>query len=227
MKIGLNLPNYDRLGNVDAMVAIGQAAEERGFASLWVTDHVLVPTKNPHPYGNFRRRGRNADTYITAIKELWTSEAPRFGRAPIAFDDVIFSPANRELPPIPVVVGGASDAALRRVATIGDGWHAFQRTPEQIAAGVALIRTMTGRPFTVDLRLPVAPGRRVAAGVDPRIAVSGSAQSMIDQILTWQEAGVDQLVLEPDATDLDSFLIDMDLLAEQVMPAVTSTSGRG
>lgn len=136
---------------------------------MWVTDHVLVPTENPHPYGNllevfttlaliagrtsriglgtsilvlpqrepvfvaeqtatlhhlsrgrrtlgvgmgwlekeygylgadFRRRGRNADTYIRAIRELWTSDARRCDNASIAFDDVIFSPTTARSPDV-------------------------------------------------------------------------------------------------------------------------------
>ena len=40
MLIGVNLPNYSRLGKRDSIVAIAQAAEALGYASLWTNDHV-------------------------------------------------------------------------------------------------------------------------------------------------------------------------------------------
>src|SRR5690242_92116 len=52
MMVGLNLPNYSRLGHRHAMVAIAQRAEELGFRSLWAGDHILLPTSLPEPYGN-------------------------------------------------------------------------------------------------------------------------------------------------------------------------------
>jgi alkanesulfonate monooxygenase SsuD/methylene tetrahydromethanopterin reductase-like flavin-dependent oxidoreductase (luciferase family) len=52
MLIGVNLPNYSSLGHRDAIVAIAQAAEGLGYASLWTNDHVLLPTSRPEPFGN-------------------------------------------------------------------------------------------------------------------------------------------------------------------------------
>ena len=52
MLIGVNLPNYSRLGNRDSIVAIAEAAEALGYASLWTNDHVLLPTSRPEPFGN-------------------------------------------------------------------------------------------------------------------------------------------------------------------------------
>jgi probable F420-dependent oxidoreductase len=52
MIIGLNLPNYSGLGHRDSVIAIAQAAEELGYASLWTNDHVLLPTSLPEPFGN-------------------------------------------------------------------------------------------------------------------------------------------------------------------------------
>ena len=45
MIIGVNLPNYSRLGTRDSILAIAQAAEALGYASLWTNDHVLLPTR--------------------------------------------------------------------------------------------------------------------------------------------------------------------------------------
>lgn len=51
MRVGVNLPNYSELGNRGAIDAIADTAEELGYASLWTTDHILLPTRLPEPYG--------------------------------------------------------------------------------------------------------------------------------------------------------------------------------
>jgi probable F420-dependent oxidoreductase len=52
MRFGLNLPNYSSLGHRDAMVAIAERADELGYTSLWTSDHILLPTSLPDPFGN-------------------------------------------------------------------------------------------------------------------------------------------------------------------------------
>ncbi|MEY2431056.1 MAG: hypothetical protein QOC92_781, partial [Acidimicrobiaceae bacterium] len=52
MRFGLNLPNYSILGHRDAMVAIAERADELGYTSLWTSDHILLPTSLPDPFGN-------------------------------------------------------------------------------------------------------------------------------------------------------------------------------
>lgn len=56
MKFGMLLPNLGPLatgpGALDGLLAIAQKAEAVGFDSLWVADHVVIPTdiKSRYPY---------------------------------------------------------------------------------------------------------------------------------------------------------------------------------
>ena len=52
MLVGLNLPNYGPLGTRDAVTAIAERAEALGYASLWTSDHILLPTDEPEPFGH-------------------------------------------------------------------------------------------------------------------------------------------------------------------------------
>src|SRR6195256_881975 len=52
MRFGLNLPNYSSLGQRDAMIAIAERADALGYSSLWTSDHILLPTSLPDPFGN-------------------------------------------------------------------------------------------------------------------------------------------------------------------------------
>jgi probable F420-dependent oxidoreductase len=58
MEIGVHLPHVGPLSSRDALIDFARFAEERGFDSLWVSDHVVIPRKiaSRYPYspdGNF------------------------------------------------------------------------------------------------------------------------------------------------------------------------------
>jgi alkanesulfonate monooxygenase SsuD/methylene tetrahydromethanopterin reductase-like flavin-dependent oxidoreductase (luciferase family) len=42
-------------------------------------------------------------------------------------------------PKLPIHVGGETDAALRRVAKLGQGWFTFNRLPQDVAEPLALL----------------------------------------------------------------------------------------
>lgn len=52
MKIGFHLPQLGELATRDAVLAVARAAEELGYASVWVGDHIAFPveTTTPYPY---------------------------------------------------------------------------------------------------------------------------------------------------------------------------------
>lgn len=65
---------------------------------------------------DFHTRGRRLDTMLPALRSLWSGETVTLdGLPPLSISP---TPAA----PIPVYVGGDSDAALRRAARLGDGW---------------------------------------------------------------------------------------------------------
>jgi alkanesulfonate monooxygenase SsuD/methylene tetrahydromethanopterin reductase-like flavin-dependent oxidoreductase (luciferase family) len=51
LHLGLILPNYGGLLDAERLAAAAVAAEEAGFDSGWVTDHVLVPPEHAAVYG--------------------------------------------------------------------------------------------------------------------------------------------------------------------------------
>jgi probable F420-dependent oxidoreductase len=73
----------------------------------------------------FARRGARTDEYIAAMRCLWADDVASFDGEFVRFESVRVNPKPSRGPAIPVVVGGTTDTALRRVAAVGDGWYGF------------------------------------------------------------------------------------------------------
>jgi len=108
-------------GRLALGVGVGWSREE--FAALGVP---------------FARRGARAAEYVAAMRVLWRDDVASFHGEFVSFDAVRVNPKPLRSRQIPVVLGGNSDVALRRVAAWGDGWYGFN------LAGVAAVRERVG-----------------------------------------------------------------------------------
>jgi probable F420-dependent oxidoreductase len=120
----------------------------------------------------FARRAARTKEYVAAMRTLWRDDVASFHGEFVHFDSVRVNP-KPAAGGVPVVVGGNSDSALRRVASWGDGWYGFNLDGvTAVAERVAFLKTMCaerGRDrgelqLAVALREPVAarcaPARR-------------------------------------------------------------------
>ena len=295
MRIGLNLPNYGELGTRSALSAIADAAEAAGYASLWTTDHILLPSRMPEPYGHlleslttlsflsartehiglgtsvlalpqrdpllvakqaatlqhlsggrltlgvgvgwlkeefeylradFANRGRLANEYIAAIRELLTAPHPEFHGPTIEYANVIFSPRPERV--IPIVVGGSSRGALSRAARLGDGWHGIHHSPDDIREiGAALKSRPLRDGFQISLRIGVYRDA-AGGGVNTNSTLGGSPSDISRAAQAYEAAGVDLLVVEPATGSLESFLDHMQAIARALpLGGTRMTANRG
>ncbi len=69
----------------------------------------------------FAARGRRADEYVAAMRELWSSDAPTFHGEFVNFDKAycLPQPVNKS---VPIIIGGDSKPAARRAGRLGDGY---------------------------------------------------------------------------------------------------------
>jgi probable F420-dependent oxidoreductase len=69
---------------------------------------------------DFHTRGRRMDEMLPALRTLWQGGMVEHHGEHYDFGPLSIAPVPAE--PVPVYVGGDSDAALRRAARFGDGW---------------------------------------------------------------------------------------------------------
>jgi alkanesulfonate monooxygenase SsuD/methylene tetrahydromethanopterin reductase-like flavin-dependent oxidoreductase (luciferase family) len=234
MIFGLNLPNYSSLGHRDAMIAIAEQAEELGYASLWTSDHILLPVTLPEPFGNLletfatlsylaaRTERIQLATGILVLpqrdpllvaKQAATVHHLSGGRMTLGVG-VLFSP--KPATPLPIVVGGGSRAALKRAATLGDGWHGLYLSPDEVLAAAGQLDAFGHkRQFPISLRISMQFGRHAASG-KPGPGLFGDAAALTKLVRQYDQAGVDELVIEPVATELDDFLDQLTRFATEV-----------
>jgi probable F420-dependent oxidoreductase len=86
---------------------------------------------------DFRTRGRRTDEMIEILRKLWSGEMVEHQGRDYAFPRLEMNPAPQH--PIPIWVGGISDAALRRAARY-DGWLSDLQTSAEIATCIARVR---------------------------------------------------------------------------------------
>jgi alkanesulfonate monooxygenase SsuD/methylene tetrahydromethanopterin reductase-like flavin-dependent oxidoreductase (luciferase family) len=84
-------------------------------------------------------RGRRLDEALAVLRSLLAGREVTMAGDFFRLDRVRIEPVPA--PPVPVVIGGRSDAALRRVARHGDGWLGLWVSPARYADAVGLIGT--------------------------------------------------------------------------------------
>jgi probable F420-dependent oxidoreductase len=129
----------------------------------------------------FTRRGTRTAEYVVAMRTLWRDDSASFAGEFVRFDSVRVNPRPHEGRQIPIIVGGNSNAALRRVAAWGDGWYGFNLD------GVA---DVAERLAHLDARCRDA-GRDVDR---PRVAVA-LRRPHVGEISALADLGVDELVI--------------------------------
>jgi probable F420-dependent oxidoreductase len=152
-------------GRVDFGVGVGWLREE--FEALGVP---------------WERRGDRTRECIGVMKTLWCDEVSSFKGEFFDLPECLQNPKPVQQPHPPVIFGGESDAALRRVAELGQGWYGFQVTPEQAAERLARLDVLLAEAGRArdELRISVAPPRR---GLDA------------DAVRRYEDLGVEQLIL--------------------------------
>lgn len=181
-------------GRFDLGIGVGWLAEE--FAALGVP---------------FDDRGGRCRAYIDVMKTLWADPIAEYRGEFYELPPTRQYPKPVQKPHPPIHFGGESDAALRRVADIGQGWYGFGLEPAQVKERIGRLGRMLERR-----------GRRredIEVSICPYL--TPATPQLIDG---YEEAGVDRVILMAVGRSPDAVVGALDELSNGAI--AKSSAGR-
>ena len=172
------------------------------------------------------------DEALPLIRRLWSGEkvdhdGPRFHLEGVR----VLPPPVQD--PIEVWLGGQAPSELRRVGRLGDGWLPSFCTPESVAEGMEVIRTVAAdHDRAIDEEhygaliayshdgvpdLIAALVEQRYPGLDPARVVPVGLDALADTIRGFTEVGASKFVVMPLA-EPDDWASELAALAEAVLP---------
>lgn len=132
---------------VQTLDLVSQGRAEVGIGAGWLRSEWSAAGLDPST------RGRRLDEALEVCKRLWSEEVVAHHGEFFDFEDVMFEPKPLQRPHPPILVGGESDAALRRAARLGNGWLGLGHTIDSVVEPIARLRALladagrSGEPF--------------------------------------------------------------------------------
>lgn len=190
-----------------------------------------------------KARGKISNEMISLIRALLHQEEVDFTGEHFTYRGPgVFPRPNRS---IPLWIGGNSKAAVKRTATMGDGWLGSLVEAEKAGAarrGIEEALKHTGRTIDSDhygmsllmrVGAPDDPGvertkenlrQRLSPRGDPaqieNIFAVGTPEDVTAMLQHHVEQGMSKFVVLPLANDIDDLMVQTELLVERVLPQV-------
>lgn len=187
----------------------------------------------------FDTRGRLFVQHLDVLKRLWAEEEVTLASEPYRLERDVQAPRPLQRPRPPILVGGYVDAALRRAATLADGWLTYLYTPESFARvwakvlGFAREAGRDPRELTSTNQLPIYIGPP-SAEAGPRLrgwlernfdvaswsestldsAIAGTVEECVSRLREHVATGVHRLIFIPYEYSPDQ----LEVLAREVLP---------
>ena len=150
---------------------------------------------------DFSKRGKATDEYIEIVKRLCAGGEVAFQGETYDLPPVHSVPGSVQRPHPPVLIGGVSNPALRRVVRHGDGWLAVALQPDAMTERLAKLREIAeaeGKRFE-DLemvyKLFLAPGDPKPSPFGGREMGSGSPAQIASDLKAALDAGFHRIVI--------------------------------
>ena len=277
MKFGLHLPSAQPGANASDVLDVARRAEQLGFDSVWMFDHLFTPTDlgSKYPYSRdgsyamsaddpfydplglygvlagatekvrigtgvmiaayrhpillgkalatiegfapgrivlglgrgwmqeefdalgvgFEKRGARLEEYIKALRAIWSGESSSFEGKFYRWDEAGFLPAPTTK--LPILIGGHGDAALRRVAQLGDGWVVTTGKGQgagidAVAARLEVLRAemdKAGRDFA-QLEIVYPNALWFSDHANPKMPLTGPVEEIAASIKRLEDIGI-------------------------------------
>jgi probable F420-dependent oxidoreductase len=154
----------------------------------------------------WEHRGPRTDEYIQAMRRLWAAGEATFTGQFVQFRTARCFPKPLQVPGIPVIVGGHTEAAAARAGRIGDGFYPAV-APDRLAELLRIVRRSAAEAGRDPARIEITAG----AGLD----------SDADTVKRYQDLGVTRIMVGLPTQDPADLRRSIDALHESVISKVS------
>ena len=175
---------------------------------------------------DFKLRGKATDEYLDIFKAMCEGGEIGFEGQTYRFDPVQSVPGSFQKPHPPILIGGVSDPALRRIVRRGDGWLATALGREEMPERLAALRSISeaeGRNFSdiqLVYKLFLSPGEAKQGPFGGRDMGSGSEADIIDDLKSVIDAGFEKIIIRYRGADAEEQTRNLARFAEIIAPAL-------
>jgi len=154
---------------------------------------------------DFDERAHLCREYLAAMTSLWTDDVSQHQGNLLVIPPVRMYPKPVQKPHPPIIFGGESMNALRRVADLGQGWFGYNLDPTEAAERVKTLNHVLSQR-----------GRRpdsIEVSVSPYLKPHRDAPALE----AYADAGVDQVIILAFAGEVDALREEIELIASNLM----------
>lgn len=186
-------------------------------------------------------RGSLANEMFELLARLWSEESVTFEGKYFNYKNATIAPRPVQQP-LPLWIGGNSDAAIRRTGRLGTGWIGGIASPETVhntITGIKAEAVKVGRVIDAD-HFGASLGYRLGSpdddavknspfvkrtGIGEKIDLNplfciGNTDQMIERLKAYVDAGASKFVLFPIAAGEKDMTDQTRRVIEEVMPAI-------
>jgi probable F420-dependent oxidoreductase len=223
VQVAKTYASLDYLSGGRMIMAVGSGSDVRDLAACGIAPN---------------ERGGRLEEGIEILRKLWTESHVSYHGRFYNFDDVTLEPKPHD-GPLDIWIGGKSDAILKRVARMGDGWFPALTNPaefrrdmdkligfgEEIGrvvnpreAGVLLLTHVTRDSCNAEeVIAPFAHGLPMSAAQLAERSIVGTGPQCVERIQRFVEAGCVKFVLRP-ACRPEQVLGQIEAFGREILP---------
>jgi probable F420-dependent oxidoreductase len=186
----------------------------------------------------FKERARRTDEAIRIMRACWTGGEVSMAGEFWDLDRITVLPRPAQ-DPLPIWIGGNSEAAMRRAGRLGDGWIPSFITPEQFRVGVEKTRAFAAQAarevpddhfgvlfyycmhadpgVAAATAAPFIPRNRVDDTTLAQCTAFGPADLVRERLEQYVKGGGSKFILRPMCSP-DTVLEQIERLAAEVVP---------
>ena len=200
------------------------------FAPEWNVTHRPLPGRGPI-----------ADEMLDIIEGLWNNESFTYHGEHFSYDNAVISPRPVQ-DPLPLWIGGASKAAIRRTARIGTGWVAGVQSAHQVGPVIEQIKAALAEAGRTDyepdhfgagfgyhfgswddecVQQTIRGFKARLPEVEPETYLAvGDTDDILSRVNEYRAAGVSKFIMRPMERGDDKIMYQSERLFDEVLPVV-------